>query len=501
MATNITQKKMEGIGCAREPVVLASSIKRMIISRLGCSLSIIEPDLAMEVTRTALSSGGTYSDIVCQRRSTASVRFEDGKVDDVSSGVDSGAGVRVIKGDLAAYAHTDILDGVHLMRAARTAAEALAHATEGTALEIQVPSRKAPPPVCEPGAAAHEVSDIVAQLKRCDEAGRGAGRDVRQVTAVHNSSIAEELLANSLGELRESSCVRTRLIVQVVASRDGIIQVGQEAPGELMGAEFYAKHDPAQVAVKAARRALIMLDAKPSPAGHMAVVMNSGTGGVLLHEACGHGLESDHVHRGASVYAGKIGEVVASSVVSASDNPTRHGLWGSYQYDDEGTPSQATLIIEKGVLRSYLYDRHDAMKDSVSSTGNGRRESFRNVPIPRMSNTYIEPGDSEPADIISSTTRGLYAAKMGGGQVDPTTGDYVFGVSEGYLIENGEIGHAVKGAVLIGNGPRTLEIIDAVGNDLSYEEGTCGKEGQGVPVTTGGPTFRIAELTVGGTEV
>jgi TldD protein len=470
--------------------------------RLGCAdLPVIEPDLAIEVARTALSSGGTYSDVVCQRRSVASVRFEDGKVDDVSAGVDSGAGVRVIKGDLAAYAHTDIVDSVHLMRAARTAAEALAHATEGTELRVKVPSRKAPAAVCEPGMSAHEVPSVVEQLKRCDEAGRGAGADVRQVTAVHNSSIDEELLANSLGELRESSCVRTRLIVQVVASRDGVIQVGQEAPGELMGAEFYDKHDPAQVAVTAARRALTMLDARPSPAGRMAVVMNSGTGGVLLHEACGHGLESDHVHKGASVYADKIGQVVAAGVVSASDNPTRHGLWGSYEYDDEGTPSQATLIIDKGVLLSYLYDRHDAMKDGVPSTGNGRRQSFRYVPIPRMSNTYIEPGDSEPADIIGSTASGLYAAKMGGGQVDPTTGDYVFAVSEGYLIENGEIGPAVRGAVLIGNGPRTLEIIDAVGNNLSFEEGTCGKEGQGVPVTTGGPTFRIAELTVGGTEV
>ena len=464
-------------------------------------MSVIEGDLAVEVAKTALSSGGTYSDIVCQRRSSSSVRFEDGKVDDVSAGVDSGAGVRVIKGDLAAFAHTDIIDSDHLMKAARTAAEALRYATEGTALRIEVPARNAPGAVCETEAGAHEVPVVVEHLKRCDEAGRGAGKDVRQVTAVHNSSIDEELLANCLGEIRESTCARTRLIVQVVASRDGIIQVGQEAPGELMGAEFYGKHDPAEVAATAARRALVMLGARPSPAGRMAVVMNSGTGGVLLHEACGHGLESDHVHKGASVYAGKIGEMVASEIVSASDNPTRRGLWGSYEYDDEGTPSQATLIIDKGVLLSYLYDRHDAMKDGVPSTGNGRRQSFRNVPIPRMSNTYIEPGDSEPADIISGTASGLYAAKMGGGQVDPTTGDYVFGVSEGYLIEDGEISGAVRGAVLIGNGPRTLEIIDAVGNDLSFEEGTCGKEGQGVPVTTGGPTFRIAELTVGGTEV
>ncbi|MHB8894977.1 MAG: TldD/PmbA family protein [Candidatus Geothermincolia bacterium] len=464
-------------------------------------MSLIDRDLAFEVTKTALATGGTFSDIICQHRSVITVRFEDGKVDDVSTGVDSGAGVRVIKGDLAAYAHTDIVDESHLMRAARTAAEALEHATEGTVLRIEIPAREAPPTVCAAADGTYVIRDVVEHLKECDDAGRGAGKDIRQVTAVHNSSVEKMLLANCLGEVREDHCRRTRLIVQVVAGRDGIMQVGQEAPGALAGPEFYEAHSPSAIAEKAARRALRMLDARPSPAGRMAVVMNAGTGGVLLHEAVGHGLEIDHVHKGASVYSGKIGERVASDVVSASDNPTRPGLWGSYEYDDEGTPSEPTVLIENGVLRSYLYARHEAMKDGIASTGNGRRQSFRSMPIPRMSNTYIEPGDSSPEDILRSTDKGLYAAKMGGGQVDPTTGDFVFAVSEGYLIENGELGPAVRGATLVGNGPRTLEIIDAVGNDLAYEEGTCGKEGQGVPVTTGGPTFRITELTVGGTEV
>lgn len=464
-------------------------------------MSVIDPELAIEVARAALETGGAYSDVLYQRRSVQTVRYEDGKLDDLSLGVDAGAGVRVIKGDLTAYAHTDIVDRDHLVRAARTAAEALEHATPGRTLEIITASRSAPPPVCEPDGGSHDVRRVVEYLTSCDEAARSESGDVRQVTALHNASVEEGLLADSLGEVRTDTCRRTRLVIQVVASRDGIIQVGQEAPGALAGPDFYSKHDPAAVAVVAARRALVMLDARPSPTGKMAVVMNSGTGGVLLHEACGHGLEIDHVHRGASVYADKVGEAVASSIVSASDNPTLPGLWGSYEYDDEGTPSQHTLMIEKGILREFLYARHEAMKEGRESTGNGRRQSFRFAPVPRMSNTYIEPGDSDPAEIISSTPRGLYAAKMGGGQVDPATGDYVFGVSEGYLIENGNIGAAVRGATLIGNGPRTLELIDAVGNDLGFEEGTCGKDGQGVPVTTGGPTFRIAELTVGGTEV
>ena len=464
-------------------------------------MTVIDPELALEVAATALETGGFYSDVFCQRNSLQMLRFEDGRLDDLSLGVDIGAGVRVIKGGLAAFAHTDILDRESLFRAARAAAEALKHAAEGVVLKVVAPPRDAPPPVCRHGSGAHEVGTVVEHLSNCDEAARSLGKEVKQVTAVHNSLQEEHLLANSLGEVSSGTCRRTRLVVQVVASRDGVIQVGQEAPGALAGPEFYQECDPASFALVAARRAITMHDARPSPTGRMAVVLNSGTGGVLLHEACGHGLEVDHVHKGASVYADKIGQVVASPVVSASDDPTLAGRWGSYVRDDEATPAGRTVLIENGVLREFLYARHEAMKDGRASTGNGRRQSFRHTPAPRMSNTYIEPGDLDPAEIIASTPGGLYAHKMGGGQVDPATGDYVFAVSEGYLIEKGGIGPPVRGATLVGNGPRTLEIIDAVGNDLSFEEGTCGKDGQGVPVTTGGPTFRIAELTVGGTEL
>ncbi|MBU4195012.1 MAG: TldD/PmbA family protein, partial [Actinobacteria bacterium] len=464
-------------------------------------VTLIEPDLAQEVARLALATGGVYSDVLCQRHTVMVVRLEDGKIDDISTGLEGGAGVRVIQGDLAAYAHTDIMDAEHLRLAARTVADALRHSAGGPVLEAVPSRREVPGPVWEPGGGTHDIRAVVEHLTSCDEAARGLGDEIKQVTAMQASVLEEELLANSMGELRSSTCGRTRLVVQVVAGRDGVIQVGQEAPGALMGPDFYREHDPAQVALVAGRRALTMLDARPPPTGRMAVVINSGTGGVLLHEACGHGLEVDHVHKGASVYGGKLGEKVAGPMVSASDNPTFPELWGSYVFDDEGTPSGETVLIEKGTLRSYLYDTHEAMKDGRASTGNGRRQSFRFPPVPRMSNTYIKPGDADPADIIASTGDGLYARKLGGGQVDPVTGDYVFSVSEGYLIERGRLGAPVRGAVLIGNGPRTLEIIDAVGNDLSFEEGTCGKEGQGVPVTTGGPTFRIAELTVGGTDV
>lgn len=468
---------------------------------LTCIEKMIDLELGEEIAKKALGSTGEYSDVIFQRRTITHIKFEDGKVDDVSVGLDSGAGVRVIRGDLAAYAHTDLVDRDNLTRAALAASEALKHASGGTPLNVRVSKREGTSqPVCPAGEGAAEIRRLVDHLSACDESARSLGKEIRQVTAVHMGYREEELLVNSLGEVRQGTCQRTRLVVQVVASRDGVIQVGQEAPGSLSGPDFYRMTEPAEVAARAARRVLTMLDARPAPTGKMPVVLNSGTGGVLLHEACGHGFEVDHVHKGASVYAGKIGENVANTVVSAADDPTIPALWGSYDFDDEGTPSGETMLIEEGILQGYLYGRHEAMKDDRESTGNGRRQSFRFSPVPRMSNTYIKPGETVPEDIIASTRRGLYARKMGGGQVDPVTGDYVFSVSEGYIIENGKLGPAARGAVLTGNGPRTLEMIDAVGNDLSFEEGTCGKDGQGVPVTTGCPTFRISELTVGGTE-
>lgn len=463
-------------------------------------MEIIDRSLAAEVVGKAMETGGEYADIFCQRRTVQSIQFEDSKLDDLTHGLDSGAGIRVIKGDLTVFAHTDILNREQLFLAAGNVAEALKYAGEGVRLITVPPGRSVPSGIQADDLETHEVATVISALAACDEV-RSTSGSIKQVTVMHNAMNEESLFLDSDGAVHESRSHRTRLIVQVVAGRDGVIQVGQEAPGMLLGQEFYSEYDAYEVAQKAAARAVRMLDAKPSPTGRMAVVLNSGTGGVLLHEASGHGLESDCIQKGASVFANMIGEQVASTIVSASDNPTIPRLWGSYERDDEGTPSQKTPLIRDGVLAGFLYARHEAMKEGRASTGNGRRQSFRFPPIVRMSNTYFEPGESDPSEIISSTGSGLFAAKLGGGQVDPATGDYVFAVSEGYLIEKGRIGQPVRGATLIGNGPSTLKLIDAVGNDPGSEEGTCGKGGQGVPVTTGGPTFRIRELTVGGTEL
>ncbi|MDD5747714.1 MAG: TldD/PmbA family protein [Actinomycetota bacterium] len=456
-----------------------------------------------ELAAIALSEtrrrGAEYADVFIQEMLITQVRLEDGRVSDLSLGQESGLGVRAIRGMFASYAHTDVLKKEHVEEVARQAAAALQHAeAEGGVIlpggkQTLLNATKLPQ--------GHgELGQIADMLKSCDEATRSLSKEIMQVSAAHTGATQHTLVMSSKGDRIYSSCERTRLVVQVVASRGGVAQTGVEAPGKLMGLSFYENIRPVEVALVAARRALTMLDAKPSPTGKMPVVLSAGTGGVLIHEACGHGLEADHVQKGASVYAGKIGEKVAGELVSICDNPSLPDLWGSYEYDDEGTPARENILIDGGILEGFLYANHEAMRDSAESTGNGRRESFRYLPIPRMSNTFLAPGRENSGDIISGTSRGLYAKKLGGGQVDPLTGDYVFAVSEGYLIEKGRITSPVRGATLIGNGPRTLQMIDAVGNDLEFEEGTCGKEGQGVPVTTGCPTFRIEGLTVGGTE-
>jgi TldD protein len=291
-----------------------------------------------------------------------------------------------------------------------------------------------------------------------------------------------------------------RLGVQAVGRRNGRVETGSETLAGHAGFELFAG-DYTTIAEQAARRALTMLDARPAPAGPMTVVVGNGFGGVLFHEATGHGLESDAVQKRASVYAGLLGKRVAGSVVTAYDDGSLPGEWGTDAIDDEGTPTQSTRVIDEGTLSFYLYDLTRARKDGRPSTGNGRRQSFRHLPIPRMTNTYIAPGETDPADIIADVQRGVLAVSFAGGQVEPATGNFVFGVSEGYLIEGGKVTAPLKGLTLIGNSLDVLEKIDAVANDLAFKSGFCGKDGQQVPVGTGQPTVRISELTVGGTDV
>ena len=288
-------------------------------------------------------------------------------------------------------------------------------------------------------------------------------------------------------------------MVQCVAVGDTGMQTGMEAPGRTIGFELFDEIEPEEVANTAADRALAMLRARPAPSGKLPVVLKRGAGGVLFHEACGHGLEADLVARDASVFRGQRGEQVASPLVTLVDDGTFAREWGAYAIDDEGATAQRNVLIEDGVLTDYMWDLVRARKEGRASSGNGRRETYQHLPMVRMTNTYLLEGDEDPDDIISRTANGLYCVALGGGQVNTATGDFVFGVTEAYLIENGEITDPVRAAQLIGNGPEVLRRVDAVGSDFDTWAGTCGKDGQGVPVSSGQPTLRVSELTVGGT--
>jgi TldD protein len=459
---------------------------------------LFDQALAEQVLTRALSHGGDFADLYAERRASFSVSLDDRKVESAQTGMELGASVRVIAGDATYFGHVDGLAQDDLERVAAEVASAVRRG------EVKPkPLRAAEHPSAQ--AITRRPEEVPAERKaellvECDQRARGAADEVVQVTAGYNEVRREVQVANSEGLVTGDDRTRVRLGAQVVARSGDRAEAGSESLAGHAGFELF-DDDPAAVADEAARRALTMLTARPAPTGRMPVVVGNGFGGVLFHEATGHGVESDAVQKQASVYAGHLGERLAGTLLTAYDDGTMPGEWGTDAIDDEGTPCQATRVIEEGKLCFYLYDLTRGRKDGRPSTGNGRRQSFRHLPIPRMTNTYIAPGDATRDQIIADVERGLYAVSFAGGQVEPATGDFVFGVSEGYLIENGEVTAPVRGATLIGNSLDVLKRIDAVGDDLQMKSGFCGKDGQQVPVGTGQPTVRIAEITVGGTDV
>ncbi|MGH2661370.1 MAG: TldD/PmbA family protein [Actinomycetota bacterium] len=458
---------------------------------------MLDEALVRDVLQIALASGGRFAEIFAEERRSTSIRLDDRRVEELTTGLDRGVGVRVIAGETTAYAYSNRLDAAPLREAARAAAAAVRGGQPGAVLDLrrQEPVHHGAE---EPAAGVPTVRKVE-WLREVDDAARSVAAEIHQVVAGYGDSVQRLLVASSEGLWVEEERPRVRLMASVVAGRDGVRQTGFEGPAGLGGVELLAQHPPAEVGRIAARRAVTMLDGVSAPAGEMPVVVGPGGGGVLFHEACGHGLESDTIGKEASIYRGRLGERLGAQLVTGVDDATLPGAWGSFSFDDEGTPTQRTVLVNEGVLTGYLYDTYWARKDGAESTGNGRRQSYAHLPIPRMTNTSILPGATAPGDVIGSTANGLYAKVLGGGQVNPATGDFVFGVSEGYLIENGEITRPVRGANLIGNGIGILQAIDAVASDFDSRPGTCGKDGQGAPVTTGSPTLRIARMTVGGT--
>jgi len=448
----------------------------------------------------ALRRGGDFADCFVEQRHAASVSMEDSRVERVQAGTEQGAGIRVVNGLTTAFAYTDDLSEDGLLRAADAAAAA-ARAGNGTPAVVDLRERPTGEQRVEMPPDGVDTARKVDLLRRADEVARETG-DIRQVTALFAQGVQSILVANSDGTLARDKRTRVRLMVQAVAARGNEVQSGMETPGAGRGFEHFADGEVVESAAReAAQRAVMLLDADAAPAGSMPVVLGNGFGGVLFHEASGHGLEADHIAKRASVFAGHVGEMVASPLVTAVDDGTVGDGWGTLRIDDEGIPTRRNVLIEEGVLTGYMFDRLRARQDGRESTGNGRRQSYQHIPMPRMTNTFILPGLSTVEELIAATPYGLYAKKLGSGQVNPVTGDFVFAVTEGYLIENGRITRPLRNATIIGNGPAALKRIDMVADDLELAPGTCGKEGQSVQVSVGQPHLRIAELTVGGTKL
>ncbi|MDR1471000.1 MAG: TldD/PmbA family protein [Synergistaceae bacterium] len=441
--------------------------------------------------------GVDYADLYMQSGASHSVMYEDGRMDTLSSSVSDGVGVRVLKDECTAYAHamgTALSSARAAMEEVRDMSGAIMALPDGG--DERLMERAASLPALDVGF----FHDLDAKL-------RGECKYLRQVTFRYRTSWKSVLVVRGDGEAARDDRAYTTFAVSVVLERGGELETGYEARSfERMPDDFWRAcgEDGSGTAERIARtalsRGLLMLDALPCPAGVMTVLMDGTAGGTMIHEACGHGLEADIVQKDFSAFRDKIGHEVAAPIVTIVDDATLPGMYGSYLCDDEGTPAGRTVLVENGVLESYMTDILSARRGGLPRTGNGRRESYRHMPLPRMSNTFVVPGESEYGEMLEAMGEGILVKKMGGGEVNPTSGDFVFHVSEGYLVRGGKIGSPVKGAILTGNGPQALWNIAAVGRKLILDPGVCGKSGQGVPVTDGQPALLIKNLTVGGVD-
>jgi TldD protein len=460
---------------------------------------MLDDSTVTRVLAEALARGGDVAEIFVEDRTSTALRMEESRVEDVVSGKDIGAGIRVMSGESASYAYTNLLTSDALLDAARAARAGLREGSPATPIDL----RSIEPSLVHPVARRPETvgaGEKVAALKTADDAARAAGAEVRQVVVSYADVRQRVLVASSDGRRTEDDRTRVRFVVQVVANKEGRIATGFSGPGHSGGFELLDSRPPEETATNAARRAIEMVDAQPSPAGEFPVILAPGAGGVLIHEACGHGLEADTLVKHASVYADRTGERFGSESVTIVDDGTDLGAWGSLGIDDEGTPAQRNVLFDRGVLTGHMSDRLSAVKIKHPPTGNGRRQSYAHLPIVRMTNTYLLPGPDDRDEIFRSVKRGVYAAAFAGGEVNPATGNFVFGMSEAYMVLDGEIAHPIRGANLIGNGPQVLNVIDAVAADFDHWEGVCGKDGQYAPVSNGIPTVLLGKMTVGGTE-
>ena len=458
---------------------------------------MISKALAEEVLSCAVSTGADFAELYGENTRNNSVSMVDGKIERVGDNLLSGVGIRAFLGTKTVFASTSDISREGLLRCAATVAVAMGEVKQDISVRLTErvfpnihPIRSVPS-----GVDAAERADL---LREGCFAAKEYHESISQVSGSILSVDHSILVANTEGLYTTNRSIRTRMAIEAVASKNGENQAGTSSPGAGMGLEFFELHSPREIGREAARQAVVNLNASYCPAGVMTVAIENGFGGVIFHEACGHSLEASSVAIGASQMAGKLGQMIANPKVTAIDDGTIPNAWGSVNIDDEGHPTQRNVLIENGVLKSYMIDRLGSRRMGLPMTGNGRRQNYLYEPTSRMTNTFIDNGPDKNEDIIASIENGLYCRKMGGGSVNPLTGAFNFAVTEGYLVRNGKICEAVRGASLIGTGSEILKNIDMVGQNLATGQGMCGSSSGSVPTDVGQPLIRVSTITVGG---
>ncbi len=459
---------------------------------------MLDQNLAREVLACAVRTGGDFAEIFMEDRVDHTLLMRSGRIENVNSGRIHGAGIRVFNGTNAVYVHTNDTSREGLMACAQQAAAAV-KGGKGCVVEAFKPVNWAKPEEISILPTDVKAAVKAEKIRAAEAAARRVSSEIVQVSAGYLDHVQDVLIANTEGVFATDRRVRTRISISAVASNGSEMQTGVENPGASMGFEIFdAFIDPEKSGETAARQAITMLHAPLCPAGVMPVVIDNGFGGVIFHEACGHSLEATSVAFGVSEFSGKLGQMIAAPCVTAIDDGTMVNEWGSLHIDDEGMPTTNLTLIENGVLKNYMIDKLGGRRMNMAPTGSGRRQSYAYAPTSRMRNTFIAPGHDDEAEMIATMGDGLYARKMGGGSVNPATGEFNFAVNEGYLVKDGKIVHPVRGASLIGRGSEVLLKIDRVGKDMQMGQGMCGSVSGSVPTNVGQPMIRVSSLTVGG---
>ncbi|SFU58797.1 TldD protein [Clostridium sp. DSM 8431] len=459
---------------------------------------MISREVASKILSECLKTGGDFAEIFEEDSISNTIKILDNKVENALGGRTYGVGIRIFKGLKSVYAYTNENSLTSLLDTAHKAALALGTLKEDKVIIVndRLEYNNINNIKYYPNTIGYDKKII--KMKDAYKSAKEFNSEISQVSVTYLDKDQKILVANSEGVYAEDRRVRTRLAVNAVASKDNENQTGFEGPGAHKGFEIFDNLDPEYYGREAARSAYVMLHARNCPAGNMTVAIDNGFGGVIFHESCGHSLEATSVAKGNSVFADKLGEQIASTKITAIDDGTIANEWGSLNIDDEGNPTQKNVLIENGILKSFMIDKLNGRRMGMKSTGSGRRQSYKYAPTSRMTNTYIAAGDDKPEDIIASISDGLYAKKMGGGSVNPVTGEFNFAVSEGYLVKNGKIQEPVRGASLIGKGSEVLMNIDMVGYNMEMAQGMCGSSSGSIPVNVGQPMIRVKDMTVGG---